>query len=193
MTRFEERSGWHGRQHRRHMHRETMHMRAGHRHGGGRGRRRGGRVLKHGDLRYLLMQLIIDEPRHGYDLIRAIEEKTQGAYVPSPGVIYPALEVMQDLGWISPEAEDGRKTYHATPKGRVALAEAGEAYEAIEERIAGLAAGGDSMDGPGDVRMALRRLHHGVRQRMRHPEASEVKRRKIAAILAEALEKVEAL
>ena len=90
------------------------------------------------------------------------------------------------------EIEDLRVSF-PTPKGRVALAEAGDAYAAIEARLAGLAAGGESMDGPGDVRMALRRLHHGVRQRMRHPEASEVTRQKIAAILNEALDRVDAL
>ena len=199
MTRFEKRENWQGgRGRHRHMHREGRHMRAGHRHGGhhgrhGGGRRGGGRALKHGDLRYLLLQLISEAPRHGYDLIRAIEDKTAGAYVPSPGVVYPALDVMQDLGWIRAETGEGKKTFHITGEGETALDEAADAIEAIAGRLVGLAEGGEEVRGPGEVRMALRKLHHGVRERMRHPEASEVTRQKIAAILAEALEKVEAL
>lgn len=197
MTRFEHRKpedrhcGHHG----RHggMRHRAMHMRTGHRHGGGRGRGRGRRALKHGDLRYLLMQLISEEPRHGYDLIKAIEAKSAGAYAPSPGVVYPALDVMQDLGWVRVETGEGRKTFHATPEGAAALAEAGDAIEAIEARLTGLAEGGEEMQGPGEVRMALRKLHHGVRQKMLHPDASEVTRRQIADILANALQKVEAL
>ena len=180
------------------MGRRGMHMRSGHGHGHGHGRghggRRGGRrALKHGDLRYLLLQLIDEAPRHGYDLIRAIEEKTSGAYVPSPGVIYPALEVMQDMGWVTVQTGDGKKTFHVTAEGSEALAEAGAAVDAIEARLASLAEGDEDARGPGEVRMALRRLHHGVRQRMQHPDASEVTRQKITAVLSDALGQIEAL
>lgn len=170
--------------------RRGMEMRAGHRHGGRGGRRR---ALKHGDLRYLLLQLIDESPRHGYDLIRAIEEKTSGAYVPSPGVIYPALDVMQDIGWVKAENADGKKTYHATADGTAALAEAAGSIAAIEARLSSLAGGETEDGGPGEVRMALQRLHHGVRQKMRHPDTSEVTRRKVTDILAETLKQIEAI
>ena len=65
------------------------------------------RVFDSGELQLVLLKLIADQPRHGYELIRAIEELTGGAYVPSPGVIYPTLTLLQDMGRIE-EATAGR-------------------------------------------------------------------------------------
>ena len=64
---------------------------------GGRGKRR---MFESGELRLVLLKLIADQPRHGYDLIRAIEELTHGSYAPSPGVVYPTLTMLQDMGLI---------------------------------------------------------------------------------------------
>ena len=73
------------------------------------------RLFDSGELRLVLLKLISDQPRHGYDLIRAIEELTGGAYAPSPGVVYPALSVLQDLGHIEgAEAESSRKAFSIT-------------------------------------------------------------------------------
>ena len=71
----------------------------GHHRGGGRGGRLG-RVFDHGDLRYVLLQLIAEKPRHGYELIKAIEEKFGGTYSPSPGSIYPTLTLLEELGYL---------------------------------------------------------------------------------------------
>src|SRR5215472_16878149 len=79
----------------------------GHHHGGRGGRM--GRVFDHGDLRYVLLQLIADKPRHGYELIKAIEEKFGGTYSPSPGVIYPTLTLLEELGHVQQEAATGTK------------------------------------------------------------------------------------
>src|SRR5690606_25340682 len=68
---------------------------------GGRGGRR--RLFDGGELRLVLLKLIGDQPRHGYDLIREIEDKTGGAYAPSPGVIYPTLTLLADMGLIEEE------------------------------------------------------------------------------------------
>ena len=80
--------------------------------GGHRERHREGRVgrfLEHGDLRFVVMALLAEQPRHGYELIKALEERTGGAYRPSPGVIYPLLAMLEDEGLIRPtEAEAGR-------------------------------------------------------------------------------------
>src|ERR1700732_4757731 len=80
----------------------------GHYRGGGRGGRLG-RFFDHGDLRYLLLHLIAEKPRHGYELIKAIEDKLGGMYSPSPGVIYPTLTMLEELGHIRPESGDGSK------------------------------------------------------------------------------------
>lgn len=94
----------------------------GHRHGGGRGGRLG-RFLDHGDLRYVLLGLIAERPRHGYELIKAIEEKFGGMYSPSPGVIYPTLTLLEELGYIRPDSAEGpRKQFVITPEGAAFLA-----------------------------------------------------------------------
>ena len=79
----------------------------------GRGRRR---MFESGELRLVLLKLIADEPRHGYDLIRAIEELTGGEYAPSPGVIYPTLTLLQDMGLI--EEAEGEGPAQAVPGDR---------------------------------------------------------------------------
>src|SRR6201997_5641839 len=94
----------------------------GHRHGGGHGGRFG-RFFDHGDLRYVLLGLIAERPRHGYELIKAIEEKFGGMYSPSPGVIYPTLTLLEELGYIRAEPGGGtKKLYSITDEGTNFLA-----------------------------------------------------------------------
>ena len=89
--------------------------------GGGRGGPRGGRPFDQGDLRLLLLDLIAEKPRHGYELIKAIEEAMQGAYSPSPGVVYPTLTLLEETGLIASEAQGPKKLYSLTAEGRAAL------------------------------------------------------------------------
>src|SRR5690349_16524263 len=102
--------------------------------GGGRGRGRR-RMFDAGELRLVLLKLIADQPRHGYDLIRAIEELTHGAYAPSPGIVYPTLTLLEDMGHIAEaQSEGSRKAYAATPEGRAHLEEKKVEVEALLER-----------------------------------------------------------
>ena len=99
--------------------------------GSGRRGRRGRRMFESGELRLVLLKLIADEPRHGYDLIRAIEEITGGEYAPSPGIIYPTLTLLQDMGHIEEAPGEGaRKPFQATEEGRAHLAEKEHEVEA---------------------------------------------------------------
>ena len=85
---------------------------------GGRIGRRHGRPFDYGELRLLALAMIWDEPRHGYELIKSIEDRMGGAYSPSPGVIYPTLSWLEDMGYASVEAEQGgRKRYRVTAEG----------------------------------------------------------------------------
>ena len=80
--------------------------------------RRRRRVFDHGDLRFLILQLIAEGPKHGYELIKAIEEKLGGSYSPSPGVIYPTLTLLEDLRYATVSTRDGsRKCYAITRNG----------------------------------------------------------------------------
>ena len=92
------------------------------RHGAGRGGN--GRFFDYGELRHVVLALLEEQPRHGYDIIRAIDQRTGGAYCPSPGVIYPTLALLQDVGHVRAETADGaRNRYQITPDGRAFLAE----------------------------------------------------------------------
>lgn len=104
--------------------------------GGGRGSRMG-RFLEHGDLRFILLALIEAQPCHGYELIKALEERTGGAYRPSPGVVYPTLSLLEDEGFIRPATgESARKLYEITEPGREALAQNRGSVEAVFARMA---------------------------------------------------------
>jgi DNA-binding PadR family transcriptional regulator len=131
--------GHHGHDGRRHA-RGGMFGRFGHHHDehrhGGRGGRLG-RFFDHGDLRYVLLGLIAEGPRHGYELIKAIEEKFGGLYSPSPGVVYPTLTLLEELGYIRPEnAEGPRKQFAITPEGGEFLAANRAVVDQIFARIA---------------------------------------------------------
>src|SRR5689334_15147786 len=91
---------------------------------GGRHGRRFGRIFEHGDLRYVVLQMIAEKPRYGYEVIKAIEEKLGGAYTPSPGVIYPTLTLLEETGYATvSEAEGNKKLYAITEAGKAFLAE----------------------------------------------------------------------
>lgn len=135
-----------------------------HGHGGfgrGRGSGRGRRPFGHGDLRLLLLSLIDEAPSHGYGLIGEINQRTGGLYEPSAGVIYPALELLQDQGLAEVKNDDGKKVYHITEAGRAELASEGETIAAIRTRLEELSGAGAAPE-PGDVRAAMRQLRHAV-------------------------------
>lgn len=107
----------------------------GPRRGGGRGDRQ--RLFEHGDLRLVLLALVAEKPSHGYELIKAIEEKSSGLYVPSPGVIYPTLTLLEEQDFLQPLVSDkGRKSYQLTQTGQAELAAHQAVVDAIFARLA---------------------------------------------------------
>lgn len=94
-----------------------------------------GRKLSSGELQLVLLALLNDKPRHGYDLIKAVDEKSGGFYVPSPGVIYPALTYLEEAGDITAEAEGSRKLYTLTDAGREHLAKERAVVDEILKRL----------------------------------------------------------
>src|SRR5260370_16275916 len=104
-------------------------------HRGGRGARLGS-FLEHGDLRWVLLQMIAEKPRHGYELIKAIEDKLGGMYSPSPGVIYPTLTLLEELGYLQSETAGGtKKLYSITEEGTAFLTPNRAAVDAIFSRV----------------------------------------------------------
>jgi DNA-binding PadR family transcriptional regulator len=101
---------------------------------GRRGRR--GRMFGQGELRLALLALIADAPRHGYELIKEIEEMTGGAYAPSPGAVYPTLQLLEDEGAIKEaEAEGAKKPFAVTEQGREELEDRKDEVEALMRRL----------------------------------------------------------
>ena len=95
-----------------------------------------GRMLASGDLRLVALYLIEQQPRHGYDLIKAIEEKTGGIYVPSPGVIYPALTFLEEANYVTSVAEANKRLYTITEEGKAHLSDNRAAVEATLAHLA---------------------------------------------------------
>jgi DNA-binding PadR family transcriptional regulator len=87
-----------------------------------------------GDLKYVFLDLLQERPRHGYDLIRALEERFAGSYTASPGTVYPVLQLLEDMGHVSVVEQDGRKVYTVTPQGEAFLAERQDTVREIWEK-----------------------------------------------------------
>ena len=126
----------------------------------------GGRVFGHGDLKLVLLALIGEKPRHGYELIRAIEDKFSGAYAPSPGAVYPTLTLLEEQDLIRPEAAGGaKKLYTITPEGQAFLADNKVSVDAVMARMDLAASAFASHSTPEMVREAYRTLKHALHMR----------------------------
>lgn len=146
--------------------------------GGPRGRHfrgRMGRMFEQGDLKYVILQLIDEKPRHGYDIIKALEEKSQGAYSPSPGTVYPTLTMLEEMGYVRASTEDGgKKVYEITPEGKQYLQANASTVESIFERIS------DAVEpffssSMGEVRGAMRHLaRSALGTAMKHADNKDV-------------------
>jgi DNA-binding PadR family transcriptional regulator len=175
----------------------------GREHRGGRGGRGpgGGRVFGHGGLRFVLLQLIADKPAHGYELIKAIEDRLGGSYAPSPGVVYPTLTLLEELGHLSVETADGggRKRYSITASGQEFLAANREMADAMMARLNG---GADGMNGgvdgagprggrPPQVTRAIENLKLAMRMRLSGTPLTEQQAHEFAAVLDSAAQQIE--
>src|SRR5262249_37073085 len=93
------------------------------------------RFFGRGDLKYVILELLRDQPRHGYDIIRALEERMRGRYRPSPGSVYPTLQMLEDLGYVSSTQQEGKKVYTITDEGRRYLDDQQSTVDDIRSRI----------------------------------------------------------
>ena len=158
---------------------------------GGRRGRRTRRMFESGERRLVLLKLIADEPRHGYDLIRAIEDLTGGEYAPSPGVVYPTLTLLQDMGLIEEAAGDGpRKPFQATDEGRTHLEARTEEVAALFERLEDLKPRAQNTAGPA-IGRAVKNLMTALSHRVSRDGLDEELLLEIAAVLDDAAQKIE--
>ena len=165
------------------------------RHGGpwrhGRGPREG-RMFDGGDLRLVILAMIAEKPRHGYEIIKEIGERVGGEYSPSPGVVYPTLTYLEEMGHASVASDHGgRKLYEATAEGRAFL----EANKAQVDAIFARFSGNEEKDSVGvfTVRRAVENLRMAVRLRVLAQKASPEQIQGIVDLLDDTAKKIEKL
>jgi len=172
-----------------------------HRHGhgrhGGRGdmgsgdMMRAGRMLAQGDLRLLALALIAEQPRHGYEIIKVLEDKTGGWYAPSPGVVYPTLTYLEEAGYVTVQADGAKRLYTITAEGRAYLEENRDFVDALLERLQAVgeqareyrSRDDDKPKMPRLVRSALENLRDVTEERLKGDPDAEAK---VVEILARA-------
>lgn len=161
--------------------------------GRGRGGGRSRRMFDSGELRLVLLKLIAEQPRHGYDLIREIESRTGGAYAPSPGVVYPTVTMLGDMGMIDERhAEGPKKQFAITDAGQALLAERAVDVDALFARLAAVGAERQRTDG-GPVRRAMGNLRQVLQQRLGAEDVTAETLHEVAALLDEVAQKIERL
>lgn len=152
-----------------------------HHHGGRRSR-----VLEHGDLRMLVLKFVSESPRHGYELIKAIEDLTGGVYAPSPGVIYPTLTLLEELGQVSGTTEGTKRLFTITAAGRTALEESQPALDSMLARLAQ----GPSREAIMPVKRAMENLRMALRMKLSGTDDPAVFR-KVTDMIDELVRKIE--
>jgi len=166
-------------------HHNHRHHRGHHRH------HRGGRLFDYGELRLLLLAMIAEQPRHGYEMIKAIEDRFSGSYSPSPGVIYPTLSWLEDMGYAAVEDSDGnRKRYAITAEGESFLSANRSAADDLLSR-AGSADGRSPASPPAPLLRAMENLKLALRLRLKGGSLDQATTERIAAAIDAAAQAVE--
>jgi DNA-binding PadR family transcriptional regulator len=157
-----------------------------------------GRRLASGDLQLVLLALLAEQPSHGYELIKALEERSDGFYIPSPGMVYPALTWLEEMGYTSVAAEGAKKLYSITDTGRAYLSENQDAADAMLSQLEQIgrkmgrlreAFGEDEDSDWRELEAVRRELKHALREKR---GASAEERSRIIVILKQAIAQIRA-
>ncbi|XLZ69993.1 PadR family transcriptional regulator [Massilia sp. SR12] len=163
------------------LHHEHHHHQRG---GGGRGPK----MFDSGAMRYVVLQLIANKPRHGYEIIKELEALTGGSYSPSPGAIYPLLSMLADMGHVDIVKDGNKKLYSVLPEGLAFLAENRAMVDAYMARLS--CSGGEE---GGDLRSLMHALKEAVISRGRGPRTTREQVDAIRAILKHAINEINKL
>ncbi|MEQ5321734.1 PadR family transcriptional regulator [Providencia rettgeri] len=184
----------HGHGHGERCHGEGRHGR-GHGDDSQRGRGRGKglrRLFDHGDLHIMVLSLVAKKPSYGYEIIKDIQEASNGLYVPSPGVIYPTLTLLEEQGFLESQiVERNRKSFTITPEGSAHLAQNKEIEAVIARK---LAKARDMQQGSNlaeDIEVAVSRFKALLRHKMVLKQLNEEQTRQIASIINDAVKQIE--
>jgi DNA-binding PadR family transcriptional regulator len=157
----------------------------------GRGPRRRERLFDQGDLKLVVLNLLQAQPSHGYEIIKAIEELAGGEYTPSPGVIYPTLTLLEDIGHAAIAQESGgKKQYGITVEGRAFLESQGEVLARILERVASTGSAADARRAP-ELQRSMQNFRTALHFRLSRGPLSTDEVRKIAEAIDRAAVEIE--
>jgi DNA-binding PadR family transcriptional regulator len=153
----------------------------------GRGRRQ---MFEAGEIKFVILRLLKEKPRHGYEVIKALEEKMAGCYTPSPGTVYPTLQLLEDQGYLRAVEADGKKVYELTPEGLKYLDEHRDLLDEIVDRVSETVrdfTGGAIGELQGEfARLARGAFRHAWRRGPNDPAV-----RRVAEILKQAADDIE--
>lgn len=154
-----------------------------------RGRRR--RMFNSEEFQLIILKLIADEPRHGYAIIKALEELTHGDYAPSAGILYTRLELLEDMGLIERQASSGsKKSFAITDEGRAMLEERAEEVAALFQRLQASGEGRRQSSRP-EIGRAVGNLMNALRNRAAHGGWNEELLNEVIDILDDAARRIE--
>ena len=148
------------------------------------------RMFEKGDLKYVVLDLLKDKPSHGYEIIRAMEERFMGFYTPSAGSIYPTLQLLEDMGYVKALEQDGKKVYSITEEGKSFLKQRGETVDRIKGHMREWCGNADNDDLRHATRDFMFTIHNINRQ---SHEINREKLGKIKDIIAHAAADIKAL
>jgi DNA-binding PadR family transcriptional regulator len=160
---------------------------------GGRGpRRRRQQVFESGEVKYVILRLLREKPRHGYEIIKALEEQMGGGYTPSPGTVYPTLQLLEDQGFVRAVESEGKRVYHITPEGEAFLEQhrdvTDEILERVRDTVRGFASGRI-----GEVNQAFARVARATYKQAWRIGPDDPALGRVAEVLRRAADEIEAL
>ena len=143
--------------------------------------------FQRGVFKYIILYYLKDRPSYGYEIIRALEKRFHGFYVPSPGTVYPTLQMLEEMGYVTAVEQDGKRVYTITDEGRRFLAEQGE----LEEKIKNYEKGWWNAENIDDIRETMRefgRLARLLSVKVRTVNAEELRR--VQKVISRAYEEI---
>ena len=143
-----------------------------------------------GDLKYVVLDLIKDKPRHGYEIIRLMEERSHGFYTPSPGAVYPTLQFLEETGYVEAAQHDAKKIYSITDEGRKFLAESKQFADGIKGKMRDHW-GPRDMDEMREAMAEIGRLGRLLGKHFRNLDAPKIQR--IKEVISRAYKDIEAI
>ena len=153
-------------------------------------RRRRHQMFEAGEVKYVILRLLKEKPRHGYEIMKALEERMGGWYTPSAGTVYPTLQLLEDMGYVRAEESEGKKVYHITPAGEAFLEEhrdvIDDIFDRVRDALRGLAGGG-----LGELNQAFARLAGLAYRQAWRAGAEDAVVRKIVEVLRRAADEIE--